>query len=190
MQPKFILLSFFSLITCTLSAQHNFAATPNPFSDSTVFSVDSLDLDTVSIYIYNRWGVEIARPVDKEILSGSIFAAFQGDTLPNDVYISVLEVNSKKETLNLLKINNPNGLTDLEGANSGIQLYPNPVHEFITVKVNFEISQLEIFNTRGELIQSQMGSEQTINTEALSKGVYLILVSSRGGVVCKRFVKD
>ncbi|MFT6719212.1 MAG: hypothetical protein ACJAY8_001612 [Sphingobacteriales bacterium] len=190
MKPKFILLSLFSLITCALSAQHNFAATPNPFSDSTVFSVDSLDMDTVSIYVFNRWGTEIGRPIDKEILSGSVLATFHGDTLPNDVYISVLEVNSKKERLNLLKINNPNAVTDLAVGNSGIQLYPNPVRDFLSINSDFEISRLEIFNAEGQMIQSQLGSEKTINTEGLRKGVYLILVYSRGGVVCKRFVKD
>lgn len=71
------------------------------------------------------------------------------------------------------------GIAEQE-ANSGIQIYPNPANDQLTVDCSEKIEQLQIYNTSGQLQMncSQMNTYQLkIDLSQLSSGLYLIRVN-------------
>ena len=62
-----------------------------------------------------------------------------------------------------------------------LELSPNPVHDFLTIKSDIEIDKIELFDTMGRLINTYYGSIAQINFSQLNKGMYLLKVIDREG---------
>ena len=68
---------------------------PNPFYDTTSFVFTLPESDTVSLVVYNRWGQIIDSLIKEQVMSqGTHIIIFVGDTLPQDVYLVLLVVDT------------------------------------------------------------------------------------------------
>lgn len=73
-----------------------------------------------------------------------------------------------------------------EGAESGITMYPNPAHSFIRIAGIETSSEVQIFNTLGELIKTAIVDENgEIGIGELADGLYMV----RFGNISLRLVK-
>jgi hypothetical protein len=79
-----------------------------------------------------------------------------------------------------------------ESADQEFLLYPNPAQDNITVISNFsENEMVELFNELGKKIDCPFitkGKEKTLNTESLTRGVYLIKISDHQQTVTRKFI--
>ncbi len=87
------------------------------------------------------------------------------------------------------------GTNNFDAANS-IQLYPNPVRNNMTISISNATETPDtysIYNTIGQQIASQKItsiSDLTINTSALSSGVYFIKLAKGSATKTLRFIKE
>lgn len=76
--------------------------------------------------------------------------------------------------------------------NTEINIYPNPANDniHIIISENSEVEKVEIINTLGLNIYSELTSADEINisTDNLSSGVYFVIISTKTGVVRKKIV--
>lgn len=72
-----------------------------------------------------------------------------------------------------------------------VNIYPNPAQGFITVSSE-SLYEIKIMNLSGKiLLQSEMlNTTEIINTDALSRGVYLMQLSNSEESVTKRIIKE
>jgi len=70
-------------------------------------------------------------------------------------------------------------------------MFPNPVHDVLTVDTAKK-SVAKIYNTTGQLMISQLieGNNNTISTEQLSKGIYIVKLYSDGTDVSRKLIKE
>lgn len=71
--------------------------------------------------------------------------------------------------------------------NSSVVLYPNPVRNNLHIKVNQEIELVTVYNLLGKSVLTTKA--KTINTTTLKKGVYILQIETKKGLISKRFVK-
>jgi streptogramin lyase len=75
-----------------------------------------------------------------------------------------------------------------------IELFPNPAHDFITLKLphEFQGSTVEILNINGEAIKSfNIGNNQNqLDVSHLPAGIYLVRIQSNENQIVKKFVKQ
>ena len=74
-----------------------------------------------------------------------------------------------------------------------ISIYPNPCNEKLVIEsYEYQNTLVEIFNIQGQLVQSVLlQSFQTIlPISQLAKGVYLVQVKNKKGVMVKKIVKN
>lgn len=65
-----------------------------------------------------------------------------------------------------------------EQAFERIELFPNPVNDFLFVKNSASLRNFEIRSASGALVLAGLVSEQGIDMKALEKGVYLLILSN------------
>jgi uncharacterized repeat protein (TIGR01451 family) len=70
-----------------------------------------------------------------------------------------------------------------------INLFPNPVYDFLTIRSNSSILKIEIYGMDGRLIQIKSITDNKVNLSELKSGDYLIKVFSNKGVLTKKMVK-
>jgi hypothetical protein len=73
----------------------------------------------------------------------------------------------------------------------GIEIYPNPVRDILTIGGLTHPAVAEIFNIHGQLLlnASTVGPTGEVNVSALPAGLYMISVESDGETLVKRFIK-
>ena len=59
-----------------------------------------------------------------------------------------------------------------------INIYPNPVSDYINIKSSLLIDQIHLFDYTGKLILTQQPTDQNemINVQSLNKGSYIIVL--------------
>lgn len=103
-----------------------------------------------------------------------------------------MDINATEEIWNFVSKYNLNGLIECipnsiaEENEIGLHLFPNPVQEQLSVDVEENVA-FEIFTKHGQLVlEGAINSgTKTINTSALSSGVYLIRIGNK----IERFIK-
>ncbi len=78
------------------------------------------------------------------------------------------------------------GVNDI--STEGFEVYPNPATTQITVRGNFEIASISVFNLLGQKVTTS--TSETLNIEALTSALYLVEVTDTdGNTAVKRFIK-
>ena len=74
---------------------------------------------------------------------------------------------------------------------SSIDIYPNPVQDFLTIKLN-EVADYSIINLKSQnLIKGKLINESnTINVSNISNGLYVLKVKTKEGIITKKFIKQ
>lgn len=83
-------------------------------------------------------------------------------------------------------------VTGLLSAKNGLEVYPNPIRDHLTVHSSEVIIKIELFSGNGSLLESinvNSTNSHKINTEHFTSGHYLLKVAGRNGEVIKKLVK-
>ena len=84
-------------------------------------------------------------------------------------------------------------LTQIDNRDVGVSFYPNPINNFFYVKAKGEeLKQLNIYNSTGSLIHSQLSSfyiKEKVDVCSWPKGLYLIELQSAKSYYTRKFVK-
>ena len=74
---------------------------------------------------------------------------------------------------------------------SGLNLYPNPVDDYLHIKETIHpISSYTIYNLCGTVVSNNHPEDGIINVSRLKPGLYLIIVETESGIHTGKFVKD
>jgi PKD repeat protein len=71
-----------------------------------------------------------------------------------------------------------------------VSVFPNPVKDVMTVKANSNIKEIQVYNATGQIVINQTVNAKTItiNTSALSMGVYNLKATLDNGTINKKVV--
>ncbi len=69
-------------------------------------------------------------------------------------------------------------VSDMKSANTGIQIFPNPVTETIRITGMDNGKTLEIYNMAGQLVRSETFAQKT-DVSSLAAGIYLLKIQTR-----------
>lgn len=109
--------------------------------------------------------------------------------LNQDKLYDVVDVNSSKFYLSQ-NIGSQLGIKD-EYLSENIILYPNPLKNNLTIKSkNILISKVEIYTILGKKLKEYYSEFESIKTDNLSTGMYLIKIYSEEGMVTKKIIKN
>jgi hypothetical protein len=89
---------------------------------------------------------------------------------------------------NLYFYNPSVGISKLD--QSGISFYPNPVKSSLHMDGLPQNATIKIFDNTGKLLVNKKNAGREIDVNNLSKGVYVIQVIDKNGIVTKKFVKE
>lgn len=74
---------------------------------------------------------------------------------------------------------------------SKVSLYPNPANGFVTISSELEINKVEIYNLLGKrVINTSKLVNNNLDVSSLSKGVYLIKLTSGDAIATRKFIKN
>ncbi len=111
--------------------------------------------------------------------SGNNFVTF-GEDVNGELYIAGISSGT------IFRLQDASfGTLDFE--KSGFSLYPNPAKEFFTVKSSDEnlATKIDLFDLTGKLLLTkklESSPENTIATNSLSKGMYLVTLETKNGM--------
>lgn len=69
-----------------------------------------------------------------------------------------------------------------------INIYPNPVLDFVNIQSKEKIRASELYNSLGQQIQT-FGTENQINIEKLNKGIYYLKIKTNEAQLVKKIIK-
>lgn len=73
----------------------------------------------------------------------------------------------------------------------GVSIYPNPVNNVLNIKgLNNELQKVSVFNVGGQQVISQTTGLETINTSALSAGIYFVKLETENSTKTIKIVKE
>lgn len=90
--------------------------------------------------------------------------------------------------LDSFNINGVLGVNDIEAKKKEISIYPNPAKDFITIKSDSKVNNIEIFDASGRKVQTIL-KDNKIDVRNLSSGNYIINVETKDGVSTEKFIK-
>jgi alpha-tubulin suppressor-like RCC1 family protein len=79
---------------------------------------------------------------------------------------------------------------DTFNLNNSIQLYPNPVTDILTLKLNnqYKFKSMQVFTILGKLIKES--TSKSIDFSNVSKGIYIIKVITENGITSQKILKE
>jgi hypothetical protein len=166
------------------------------------FGCDSIV--TTQINVYNQ--INTATTVNEITISATASGAtYQWINCANNLVISGATSQSYTATANgeYAVIVTQNGCSDtsacttistigLDELEASFKLYPNPATSTLTIASSQTIDQIVITDLSGKVISiiTEKGMNQTIDVSDLSRGMYLVKLSSQGNQITKQFVKE
>jgi len=72
----------------------------------------------------------------------------------------------------------------------GLDVYPNPTVDILNIQCDQVISHIDVLDMAGRTVLSFNGNNNSIDTKALSAGVYMLRVVTENGVSSQKFVKE
>ena len=83
------------------------------------------------------------------------------------------------------------GVTSFDFENQ-FTIFPVPTTNVLQLisKDNLEISDIELYNSMGQIIQKAIGNQQSIDVSNLSKGSYYLKIKTENLTFVKQFLKD
>lgn len=165
-------------------------ANPNPFLVSTDITIQNLNSDTITLKIYDRWGVLVETFFQNLVLSGTVTITFNANTLPDGQYLAALTLNSKHMEKWVIKGQSSSGVKDKQIDKSIVQVFPNPTVDFLTISSDKEIIGFELYDLHGrQLLQSKSGQQNTIDLKDFDNGLYLLFLKTNDMNYIKRIIK-
>lgn len=80
--------------------------------------------------------------------------------------------------------------SEISKDNSNIIIYPNPVKDVLNIQSKHEIVKAEIYDTTGRILNSASVKGNSINVSELTKGNYIIKLSTKDKSFTQKFIKN
>jgi hypothetical protein len=71
-----------------------------------------------------------------------------------------------------------------------IKIFPNPSKSILQIKNTSKIDKITVFDSLGKVILTQSQNNNEINVEKLTKGIYLIEISTENEKFYRKFIKE
>ena len=97
-------------------------------------------------------------------------------------------VEAQKTILFYSDYNNALGVDDELLANS-VKIYPNPVTNLLTIDSEIPLTRVEIYSVLGRKVKEVDSDFESIPTNNLSNGVYVVRMFSENGLTTKKLIK-
>ncbi|MBR1785120.1 MAG: Omp28-related outer membrane protein [Bacteroidales bacterium] len=98
-----------------------------------------------------------------------------------DIYLNVLNEGDGS-------VGQPVGIADV--ADVEFSVYPNPVRDMMRVEAGQPVRMVEVIDMNGRTVLTAGAGSTSVSTAALASGVYVVRVTTDGGIGTKRFVKE
>ncbi len=192
---RFLLSVLLTLVVGTGFSQttDSLSVFPNPFAVSTTIHFDLVQSDTITLRVYNSFGLIISSYYESSILdSGTYDINLNGDSLADGIYFVLLNIGSnRKITRKAIKVGATSRLEDIKTGPEGI-IYPNPTTGRITIpQIGNKTILLTDYN--GKLIKSITTDQKELSLSDLPTGQYLLSILANQGAartVYKLWKKD
>jgi hypothetical protein len=116
----------------------------------------------------------------------SNYVGFTGQTLTPTGIIENINSNSSSCTLAL-------GINENDSNENTIQVYPNPAHQFLNIKLEHDfpnILQIQLIDNLGRTVYNKTElatlNSHSINISGFSKGIYFVLFKFENGLITKK----
>ena len=107
----------------------------------------------------------------------------------NNIYVVYWVQNYKtKEVLQAGKAGKASAINDLQNIGGNVMLFPNPAQNMLNIVTEGEIEDVAIFNVLGQKVMH--ANTNQIDITSLSKGMYIINITTDEGMTTKKFVKE
>jgi hypothetical protein len=73
---------------------------------------------------------------------------------------------------------------------NAVQLYPNPVVDYLYLKSDVAIEKVTIYNLTGKVVKQIEQPGLSIDLSDFASGIYMLRVSSSQGETVKKFIKE
>lgn len=73
--------------------------------------------------------------------------------------------------------------------NDAVNMYPNPVQNFLFIRSNYPITRVQVFSLLGDLVKDDYGDIERVNMSSLNSGIYMIKIYSNQYFVTKKLIK-
>ena len=161
---------------------------PDPFYDTTSVLFYLPNDDTVSVIIFDRWGQPIDTLIKEQFMSNGIHTKiFVGDTLPQDQYLALLDVDNQWYMKWFTKLDQPVGTNNYKYNKDELKIFPNPTNEKIIIYGLENLKGIiELINQEGKIIRKERINNLsllTINVSSLEKGIYFIKLQNKNGQI-------
>jgi hypothetical protein len=86
----------------------------------------------------------------------------------------------------------PTSLGTEQFEKSNVKMYPNPVKNTLTIEANGSIDKVSIYNILGQevMVSSPKANATTLQTNNLSKGVYVVKTDIEGSISISKIIKE
>ena len=102
--------------------------------------------------------------------------------------VPVLEIEVQSGIINSMKYVDQLNVSVYKFPQNTLQLFPNPVNDYLNLNSNFNIHSIEIYNLQGVLI-NQMSYSEIINLSGLKSGIYILKLISSEAITLEKIVK-
>ena len=73
---------------------------------------------------------------------------------------------------------------------SGLNIYPNPVYNSLTIDSQTPVEKVEVYTILGQKVIEKSSDLGSVSTETLSKGIYMLKILSEKGSTTRRLIKQ
>jgi hypothetical protein len=102
---------------------------------------------------------------------------------PYDIWIKDISATYSEDCEYALGIND-------ELLAEGLNMYPNPVTSSFVVETKEPIESVQVYTVLGQKVKEVNSNFNSISTDILSKGVYMIIINSEKGSTMRRLIKQ
>ena len=81
------------------------------------------------------------------------------------------------------------GIKDNFALNDALNMYPNPVENYLTIRSNLPITRVQVYSLLGDLVKDVNTNFLRIDLRNLNSGIYMIKIYSNQFFVTKKLIK-
>lgn len=72
----------------------------------------------------------------------------------------------------------------------GLELYPNPVNNYLYITIPKEMESMNVYTTKGVEVRNVQIYENGIDVSQLKVGVYIVIIKTEKGIIRDKFIKE
>lgn len=161
--------TLYDISSMPVGSSYTFIAISNV--DSKIKAVSTTaNFSTLPVGIYTVQGISFPSTINS--------TTFVNNTLPELAIAGICFATSTN--LRTLQLNPSLGIVESTISSNEFILVPNPVENFLTIKSGMKISDYQIFDLVGRLIQSKNVTDNNIDLRNLKTGIYIIILMNDG----------